>query len=117
MKNYFYAATLIILASCSAAKFVPAPPTQADADRIASKYPGITVEELNLGKQHYEAQCATCHGLKNPVKWNETQWKSIVPKMAEKANKKAKKEVVDNNMQESILKYVIAMSTSGKKSS
>lgn len=110
MKNYFIATAMIVLASCSAAKFVPAPATQADADRIAARYPGVTAEELNLGKQHYEAQCATCHGLKNPVKWNESQWKTIVPKMAEKANKKAKKVVVDAGMQDAILKYVVAMS-------
>jgi cytochrome c5 len=117
MKNYVIVTAMIILASCSAAKFVPTSLTQADADRLSARYPGLTVEELNEGKLHYEMHCSTCHGLKNPVKWNEIKWKSIVPDMAAKANKKAKKEVVDQAIQESILKYVIAVSTGGKKAS
>jgi hypothetical protein len=63
------------------------------------------------------APCATCHGLKNPVKWNEIKCKSIVPEMAVKANKKAKKEVADQAIQESILKYMIAVGKGGKKAS
>lgn len=117
MKKTIIAVAVVILASCSAAKFVPTPLVQSDADRLAQKFPGITVADLNAGKQHYETHCATCHGLKNPVKWSEEKWKSIVPEMAAKANKKAKKEVVDKAIQESILRYVIAVSTSKNKSS
>ena len=117
MKKYLVAGALIVLASCSASKFIPPALTQADADRLSSKYPGLTVEQLNEGKLHFETHCGTCHGLKNPVKWSETQWKSIVPEMSAKANKKAKKEVVDAAIQESILRYVVAVSARGKKSS
>lgn len=50
--------------------------------------------------------------FKNPAKKTEEQWKSIVPRIAEKANKKEVR--IDKNEQELILKYLITMSKTNK---
>lgn len=94
-----------LIVSCGGPLLVP---TQADADRVASKYSGYTLAELRTGKADYEKYCITCHGLKKPEKFTELQWNVIVPEMVKKANKREK--VVDEETQESILRYLVTMS-------
>lgn len=95
----------LLIVSC-AVKLVP--PTQPDVDRMQTKYPGYTLEELNQGKALFEKHCADCHGLKNPTKFSEEKWQNIVPKMVKKVNKKHP-NAVDDKDRELILKYVITM--------
>jgi cytochrome c5 len=94
------------LVACSAS-FTPATPTQADADRMASKYPGSTLADLAEGKRLFEANCDNCHKLKNPAKHTEAHWKKTVPRMAGKANKHG--ESIDAKTQELITRYLVAM--------
>jgi cytochrome c5 len=95
------AASLIILGSCAAKKAVVL--SQTDAERAATKFPGATLASLNEGKQHYENNCGTCHGLKSPTSESEAEWRNIVPDMAQKAK-------VDSKTEDLILQYVITMS-------
>lgn len=95
----------LIIVSC-AVKLVP--PTQTDVDRMQSKYPGYTLEELNQGKAMFEKHCADCHRLKNPTKFSEEKWQNIVPKMVKKVNKKHP-NAIDEANRDLILKYVITM--------
>ena len=108
MKKAFIAICCIVLVSCGSTKLIT--PGPSDAERGSKKFPGMTVASLNEGKLNFETQCTKCHGIKNPTSKSEEQWKSIVPKMSAKANKKAGSEVVDAKMQESILQYVVTMS-------
>jgi len=96
----------VVLVACSAS-FTPATPTQADADRIASKYPGATLADLQEGKRLFEANCDNCHKLKNPAKKTESHWKKTVPRMAGKANKHG--EAIDAKTQDLITRYLVAM--------
>ncbi len=107
MKKIIFILSLVILFSCGSTKLLT--PTQADVDRGSTKFSGLTLASLNEGKAHFETQCTQCHGLKDPKKKTEEEWKSIVPEMAKKANKKAKKEVIDAAMEASILQYVVTM--------
>lgn len=107
MKKIICVFASIILISCGSTKLLT--PTQADADRGSAKFSGLTLASLNEGKANFETHCTTCHGLKDPKKKTEDQWKSIVPRMAQKANKKAGKEVIDAAMEASILQYVVTM--------
>jgi cytochrome c5 len=94
------------LMACSTS-FTPATPTQTDADRVAAKYPGSTLADLQEGKRLFEANCDNCHKLKNPAKHTETHWKKTVPRMAGKANKHG--EAIDAKTQELITRYLVAM--------
>jgi len=107
MKKIIFILSSVILFSCGTTQLLT--PTQADAERGSAKFSGLTLASLNEGKSNFETQCTQCHALKDPKKKTEEQWKSIVPRMAQKAHKKAGKEVIDATMQASILQYVVTM--------
>lgn len=104
-KNILILVTVVLFVGC-AVKLVP--PTQSDADRMQTKYPDYTLDQLNQGKAMYEQHCAECHKLKNPTKFTEAEWQKIVPIMAKKVNKKHP-NTLDTQSQDLILKYVITM--------
>jgi cytochrome c5 len=102
-----------ILVACGTAKNsgtakVEALPTQADVDRVQTKFPGYTLDELNQGKQLFEANCNLCHKLKKPASEPESEWREIVPRMVKKVNNKEGHHI-DEAGQEKILRYVITM--------
>lgn len=87
--------------------------SQADADRGASKYPGLTVEELKHGKELYELKCAQCHPAGAPSSKTADEWKKIVPDMAAKAAQNGK-DPITKSEQQTILKYLTTMTSNGK---
>src|ERR1700722_4005647 len=111
MRKPFYLLLMIFFTACSV-KLIP--PAQSDVDRVANKYPSYTLAELNDGKTLFENTCNRCHGLKNPTSRDEDKWKEIVPKMIAKLTKKEGKEIIDSKQQESILRYLITMSSASK---
>ena len=112
MKKNLCIFSFTLLAACSAKLLAP---TQADVDRVATKYPGYSLAELNKGKTMYEQNCKSCHGLKNPTSRDENQWSAVVPKMVEKVNKKAGTTKIDNLSQQTLIKYLVAMSLAPSK--
>jgi hypothetical protein len=102
--------SLILLISCNPKLTIP---VQKDADRGATAFPGLTLDQLKEGKMLFETKCTQCHGTKNPTSWTEAQWRKIIPAMAEKATKSHKKEI-SKTEQETVLKYVITMRTGAK---
>lgn len=88
-------------------------PTQADVDRVQTKFPGYTLSELNEGKQLFEANCNLCHRLKKPASEPESEWRTIVPRMVKKVNNK-KDHHIDAAGEEKILRYLITMGSVGK---
>lgn len=89
--------------------------TQSDADRASEKFPGSTLATLTEGQNHYKQYCGSCHPHKSPTAKNEEQWKVIVPKMVIKANKKAGKQAINAEMEQSITTYLVTMCTAPKK--
>ena len=89
--------------------------TQADADRGAAKFKGVTVESLNEGKAIFQQNCNECHGYKKPASRTEEKWNKIIPGMVAKLNQKMGKEVIDAQKQELLLQYVVTMSSASKK--
>lgn len=106
MKKITVLSLLAILSACSAKMLVP---TQADADRGATKFPGVTLAQLTDGKKLYEENCGNCHALIDPRKESEKEWRNMVPLMSDKVNKKAGSEVLDAKEQDLILQYVLIM--------
>ncbi|MGV3596403.1 MAG: hypothetical protein ACO1PI_00970 [Bacteroidota bacterium] len=106
MKKTIVIGLFAVLSACSAKILML---TQADADRGAVKFPGVTVAQLTEGKKLYEDNCGSCHALINPKSESESEWRGMVPVMAAKVNKKAGSEVLDAKEQELILQYVLVM--------
>lgn len=105
-KTVLISATVALLLNCAPAKIIN--PTQADAERMRSKFPEYTLADINEGKKLYEANCGNCHGLKDPTKKTADKWEHEVPKMAAKINKKEVK--LTDAQQELILKYLVTFS-------
>lgn len=96
----------VLLAGCFTAKM--AKPSQDDADRANGKFAGgVTLAQLNEGKELYTNNCGTCHGLKKPGSETEEKWRKIVPAMVKKVNKNSM--VLNKDQEELILKYVVTM--------
>lgn len=116
-KSLLAGACLAILVACGTAKnttpTVEAMPSQADVDRVQTKFPGYTLDQLQEGKKIFEANCALCHRLKKPTSEPEEEWKKIVPRMVKKANGK-NGNAIDASGEEKILRYVITMGSVGK---
>lgn len=108
----FFAAGVILLFGCASVQLIT--PSQADVERVQTKYPDYSLTQLNRGKQLYENNCGACHGLKDPASRSEEKWKKIVPEMVGKVNKKT--TVLNQQDQEDILKYVITMSSAAPSS-
>lgn len=111
MKKLYVVAAVLVLSACSAKLITP---TQADADRGAEKYPGVTLEELTKGKELFKEHCGSCHPYKNVTKGTEEQWNKVVPEMVQKVNKKAKQQVLGAAEQDLILKYTLVMNEARK---
>jgi mono/diheme cytochrome c family protein len=105
--------TIIILSflliACGSAKLMMH--SQTDVERGSKTFPGLTMADLDQGKALFTQNCQQCHGLKDPKGRSEEKWRSVVPRMAAKVNKKAGKTVLDSMGQQQILKYVVTMST------
>ena len=113
MKKPIVFLSVLFLIACGPVKLLI--PTQTDADRGATKYTGYTLDELNQGKLIYEQNCKSCHRLKKPTSFPEKKWSKIVPDMVKKTNKWAAKKPgrksLNEKEQETILRYILVMST------
>jgi cytochrome c5 len=104
MKKLTMLAVIVVLSACSSKLLMP---TQADAERGAAMYQGLTLNELKEGRQLYEANCNLCHPVKNPSNWTAEQWHEIMPKMLRGVEKKGK--TMTEEERESILRYAVTM--------
>ncbi len=111
MKKFIVIAAVVLLSSCSAKLLLP---TQSDAERGSAMFKGLTIDELNKGKDVFDKKCTQCHGHKRPTSWTEIQWRRIIPVMAEKAYK-SKKVQISPTEQEQVLRYVVTMGQHSKK--
>jgi cytochrome c5 len=110
MKKTLYIITLILFAACSSKLYTP---TQADVVNVSSKFPNITLVQLQEGKANYEKYCGSCHSLYKPTDFDEPKWRHEVPDMARKMKRKQNIDL-DAATQDNILKYLITMRLSKK---
>jgi mono/diheme cytochrome c family protein len=77
--RYSFAATVLgALVACAAS--LPQP-TQADAVKAATRWPGTTRVDLEQGRRLYVDKCAGCHALKAPSELPPELWESKVAEM------------------------------------
>jgi hypothetical protein len=105
---------LFFITECSTTSVVIMP-TQLDADRIAQRYPDHKLDDLHRGREIYIKNCGTCHDLKDPASETEMKWAQIVPVMVKKVNEKADSIVIDAPAEETLLRFLITMSSAPKE--
>jgi len=114
MKTPYILPIIIILLSACTATQIPTP-VQADVDRVSSKFPDVSLTQLQQGKTIFESHCGQCHKLKNPATRTEEKLNKIVPKMFLRVARKEGKPL-DKSDEQLILQYLVTMSKkSGEK--
>jgi cytochrome c5 len=102
--RFLLTCALAVLAACPG--FPPAGPPpgplQAPAVEAARRqFPTATAETLEAGRQAFLQHCNKCHKFPALGAYEDTQWRSIVPRMAGKSG-------LDTASGERVLQFVLA---------
>jgi mono/diheme cytochrome c family protein len=73
---------LIAIVGCASALSRPTP---ADVQRAASRWPDVSLSELQHGREVYVARCASCHPLYLPREEPAARWGAVLDGMAPRA--------------------------------
>ncbi|HXU83510.1 MAG TPA: cytochrome c [Polyangia bacterium] len=84
MKRVVLLPLLAVVAALGCAGQLP-PPSEADALRASSRYPGTTVADLTRGRKLYVEHCSGCHALVRPQTKGPDEWPKLVAEMTERA--------------------------------
>jgi hypothetical protein len=76
-KTLVFLAIILTIVACSTALYMP---TITDA-----QYSGISVDSLVIGRNLYINKCGKCHNLKQPERFTQKEWLSILPGMTKRA--------------------------------
>lgn len=82
-------------------------PTTAQVEAAKMVFPEMTDVSFKETHAFYADACGACHAAKAPSARNESQWRSIMPNMVRKANKKGYS--IDAIGEQKLLAYVLAM--------
>jgi mono/diheme cytochrome c family protein len=87
----------ILFALCQApllscASLTPAAPTEADARRAATQWPGVTIAQLQEGRSLYLSRCSGCHQPLDPSQIRPDDWPHKVAEMRDRAHLKPDEE-------------------------
>jgi cytochrome c5 len=75
----------LALASGCAAPLVPHV-QPADVERLAGRYPDVSLAQLRRGRALYLSRCTTCHALIQPAAYSAAEWPKHVSEMSERAH-------------------------------
>jgi hypothetical protein len=101
MHHRLAALSLLVLSSGCAGRLPP--PTEADALRASSRYPGTTVADLTRGRRMYVERCSGCHALVSPAQKGPDEWPKFVAEMTERAK-------LSEGSANEILRYLVTAS-------
>jgi hypothetical protein len=84
-------------------------PGNEELAAIQLQYKDVTLSQLNQGHIMYtQGACVKCHGPENIYQFGETEWKSIIDRMAYKAR-------ISDTEKDIVYKYVLAMKATQPK--
>jgi len=82
-------------------------PTSADATRVSSHFPDVTLSELSQGRSLYLSRCGSCHVLRRPAELAPDQWQAEVDEMRTKNGVK-----LSDGEARAILRYLVMAASS-----
>lgn len=92
-------ATLLSLVACAGK--VPHP-TPLHVQRAQQRWPGLTREDLEVGRTLYLSKCSGCHTLVLPARLIAERWPPILDKMKKLAK-------LSDPEKEQVLHYILAI--------
>ena len=89
---------LVVLLGCSAML-----PLLRDEDvrRVQTRWPTVSLHNLEAGRQKYIDRCGGCHSLHLPSEFTEVQWRRALDEMKGRAR-------TSDEEQELIFRYIVA---------
>lgn len=99
----------VLVVACAHAGFVPQP-SALDVERIQPLDPGLSLEEMQVGRATYLSRCSSCHPVHGPADYRGDQWPALVARM--QREKKVKIPEHDRMLME---RYLIAFSSTAPK--
>jgi mono/diheme cytochrome c family protein len=96
-------AVALTAASCAAALRQATP---EDAVRLASRWPGTTVADLQRGRSLHVRRCAGCHNLVLPRAFPPDEWPGLVDDMAEKSR-------LGREERDDVVRFLVAVASDG----
>lgn len=108
MKRSIFLASVavVVLLACKpkkeVAKTAPAGPTDKQLTAAKTKFPDVTMEQLQKGQNIFNTSCTRCHAAKDVTPYSDTELSGILDKMAEKAELNA-------NEKDAVLRYAVAV--------
>ncbi len=77
IKLRYLVVMILLFGACKTQFFVP--------DEITAQKMGISLKELNTGRELYISRCRGCHNLHRPDQFSFGQWTEIMKSMSEEA--------------------------------
>jgi hypothetical protein len=97
------AALLGASVACTAALRHPSP---EDAVRLAPRWPGTALEDLERGRRLYVRRCSGCHNLVLPKAHPPEEWPRLVDEMAVKAR-------LGPGERDDVVRFLVAVASDG----
>ena len=94
---------LLLLAACAHSSAPVA--TDADATRARTRWPTITLDELNRGRAIYVGHCGNCHLVPKPTAHTPEDWPEHVAEMSERAG-------LTDDEEQLVVRYIVTMASS-----
>jgi hypothetical protein len=80
--------------------------TPDDALRLAPRWPGTTVADLERGRRLYVRRCSGCHNLVLPRAFPAERWPGLVDDMAQKAR-------LGPGDRDDVVRFLVAVASDG----
>ncbi len=98
--------TMVVASAAVACGGTLPPPATGDVKAASTRWPGTSLEQLQLGRRAYLAQCGKCHSLKSETAVPKEAWEETVARMRSKHGAKLSDEDVA-----SISRYLYALAS------
>jgi cytochrome c5 len=83
-------------------------PSEKELTAAKTKFPDVSLDQLQKGHSIYFGACTKCHGAENPTKGSEGKWAHVLDEMAPKANLSADEK-------ESVWRYIMSVRLASAK--
>jgi mono/diheme cytochrome c family protein len=101
------AAVLALLVGCVAATACAAAlpaPSELDAKRVTSRWPGVKTADLEHGRSLYAMRCSRCHELYDPGSYPPGHWETAVREMTTRSGLSGDEERL-------VVQYLVAVAS------
>lgn len=102
MKTIVFTVAALLVAGCLAGGGLPHP-SAPSVEEAALRWPGVTLADLERGRDLYAERCSPCHMTPSPAQYSPARWPQLIDEMAARAQ-------LSPAQRDEVLHYVVATS-------